>query len=273
MSGNAQLEFGYIGKSPEMGNSEATCESRKARETNMPDNQRTKEAHYAGFFDSDGYIGIGMQNNKYGGISYACEVKFGVSKGRKKDILDDIHKHYQGHLEESEKRLQLSFRIDEAERFMKAVYPFIILKKPQAALWFKFREILKQRVSSRSTGYRHELRQGLLEKLNGMHASSDGPQGKPRPDWTAEETNAYAAGLMDGDGSLDRYVVRLTAKPKTIPEWLQNVFGGTLRHYPYKDRQCMYWEWYICGEERPVFLSMIKPYLFRQVDDRVRAAN
>lgn len=241
------------------GNSEATCVNREALETNTLSILRDKAAYYAGFFDADGYIGVSLQDNKYGGKSYASEVKIGVSVDHKKSILREMNAECGGNLRQAGKALHLAFRIDEAGPFLKALYPFLILKKPQAALWFKFREVLKQKDRH---GYRHELRLALMNKLNSTHASQNGPLGRPRPDWREEEIISYAAGLIDGDGTIRKnkhrcLIVNLTAKAKTLPEWLQNVFGGSLFTTNNYERNCSYWQWAVYSKNANAFLARL----------------
>jgi len=265
MTGNI---FGYIGKSLyaiiDEDNSEAICENSEALKTNMPNNpliSREKAAYFAGFFDSDGLVHIEKQvKPQYPqGLYYGCVVKIEVQIEHKKSILREIQSIFGGVLKDTRNNsLLLYFGVNEAEVFLKTIYPFLIVKKPQTALWFKFREVLKQKIKN---GHRLSLMEKLADKITSLHNSEIGPSGKVRPDWKDNETDSYAAGLIDGDGSIGfsstgGLTVQLTGKPKSLPEWLQNVYGGSLNRYNSLDG-AKYWKWASYGNDARNFVAKV----------------
>ena len=94
----------------------------------------------------------------------------------------------------------------------------------------------------------------------------------------ANETDfAYAAGLIDGEGTIGIYKnkakscrcgyrfylrVRLGMTNITAPYWLYTIFGGYFREYPNRGwGEKVLYEWGLSPEQAYAFLVSILPYL------------
>lgn len=255
---------GYIGKTlppPLVGvNAEATCESRNAVETVLPDVPRIVASYAAGWLDAEGCF----STVRRGLDSFTSRITFGVRDER---LQQEFVNWFGGNPFPSrtkEGKPLFCWRIQalKLDVFLKQIYPFLILKKPQAALIFKLREVFKH--SGIVDGRRAQHRQEIVDRIKAMNNCGYEPLGKRRPDWTHAEELAYAAGFIDGDGWItihprwERIVVIAVAnRLKTIPDWFVTVFGGSLKFYA----KSKMWQWTLCGEEARQLLTELKPYL------------
>jgi len=90
---------------------------------------------------------------------------------------------------------------------------------------------------------------------------------------------AYLAGIIDGEGTIGIYrkggttkrphyegTVIVVQRDPTIPQWIQQRFGGSLIHRVFRIRggkrdRYTYWRWYLIGKKIGPFLERCLPYL------------
>ena len=87
---------------------------------------------------------------------------------------------------------------------------------------------------------------------------------------------AYAAGIIDGEGSIqirkhrrsEYYVgyhycmdVQVSMIDPEVPLWLKRTFGGSLQFYPAKGKRQEVYHWAITTNKAATFLSLILPFL------------
>ena len=105
-------------------------------------------AYFAGLFDGEGYISVNVKDGERGGTG-VLYVGVGSTDF---PVLEDLRRTFGGCLTKmrissrSSKRLSREWKITNggAVAFLKAVYPYLRIKKRQAALAFKFRKMMDQ---------------------------------------------------------------------------------------------------------------------------------
>lgn len=147
---------------------------------------------------------------------------------------------------------------EQVDGFLKQVYPFLVLKKPQAALLFKLRKINQQMRKAHVREQRLPKTEKVAAKIRALNQSDAGPIGKPRSDWREQECHAYAAGVIDGDGYVSRDGCSLSQKRRTLTELFLNLFGGS-HSGPHKNGISRpLWTWRIGKKSN--FLKQCSPY-------------
>ena len=88
-----------------------------------------------------------------------------------------------------------------------------------------------------------------------------------------ETDKAYAAGILDGEGSVfwggGKLEVRVAMSKPEVVTWLAEKFGGKVREYQHHDGYGEMFSWHLyCGSCQD-FLELVKPYVLlksQQVD-------
>lgn len=237
----------------------------------MPNTSRIELAYAAGWFDAEGSFSIYRHSSRPAIFSPSAAFNY-VGDNQ---IIQFFLRLFGGHFclgKTFQNKIIRRWKVQNTRLFdfLKLIYPFLIYKKPQAALLFKLRKTLTQ--SRKGTKGRDFLPEHVLasrislkaeiEKRNAAFASA--PGGTLRPDWNEEESLAYAAGLIDGDGSIyldsraHYLTIELSGRAKTLPEWLQNYFGGSLSRVKNNGEM---WRWRIGGEEAEKTVLRLSPFL------------
>jgi hypothetical protein len=121
----------------------------------IPSVETTTAAYFAGLFDGEGWIRVETRKGRLGGTA---QLSIGLGS-TDLSIAPKMKELFGGHLcrvripGKSSRKLMQTWGCtnDTAASFLKIIYPYMIIKKRQAALAFKFRNIMKQ------TGHKHSL--------------------------------------------------------------------------------------------------------------------
>src|SRR5215472_1920853 len=133
----------------------------------LRDNSEATVAYVAGLFDGEGSVCTYTYKGKEPGRKYAAWLEVCMCS---EETVHWIKEHFGGSISvrkpkphHSWKREQWHWKIpgDAAVAVLKMIYPFLITKKRQAALFFKFREVCKQTAWKRGA-LRTELRDKLM---------------------------------------------------------------------------------------------------------------
>lgn len=107
-------------------------------------NKDVEVAYTAGVIDSDGYIGIYKQKAKDYKNGYVYVLRVGVGSTNL-NILNWLKSHYGGsncsypHKNKKWKQLhRWQLGNQQAKKFLKAIYPYLIIKKEQAEISIEF---------------------------------------------------------------------------------------------------------------------------------------
>src|ERR1700685_1491314 len=115
-------------------------------------------AYMAGFFDGEGYIGIGKRIHNDRWHEYFVRISIGQKDGH---IMDWVKEHFGGHLYKVKAGGSYNWIAtnNAAHQILKRIEPFLIYKRPQAVLAIRFREERedKKRMSPEELKRREEL--------------------------------------------------------------------------------------------------------------------
>ena len=135
-------------------------------------------AYLAGFLDGDGCITITTKNQRR---TYCIEVRYSQTNGPFLQHLRDlvgIGSVYQTSKPKGNHsaRFQWVFASGKAEEFLRAIFPFLVLKKDQAEIALKLAELMRQQraKSYRLTEEAIEKREKIRQELRQLK----GPKGK-----------------------------------------------------------------------------------------------
>lgn len=126
-------------------------------------------AYFAGFFDGEGTININIRQN-------GCATIY-VSVGSTDMKVTELFKETFGGClttprisSKLSKRLSREWKVtnDSAVEFLKAVFPFLVVKKRQAALAFKARNVVTQNLRSKDE-HRLELLRNIAEEVKSLN--------------------------------------------------------------------------------------------------------
>lgn len=95
-------------------------------------------------------------------------------------------------------RFILRYETEAAFEILKILYPYLKVKKPQAALAFKFRELMKQTFGSKDA-HHHQLRDEMVEKMKRLNRPWLGAVETVRA-----ETPSESVIQSDLDGDIER---------------------------------------------------------------------
>lgn len=129
------------------------------RAQQIPSLEAVSAAYFAGLFDGEGYITVSVPRERNTAV---LVVGLGSTDLQ---VLEELHRVFGGCLT----ALRISSRVsrkpsrewkitnDGAADFLKVVFPYLRIKKRQAALAFKFRKVMSQTFRSKDTYRRHLL--------------------------------------------------------------------------------------------------------------------
>jgi len=104
--------------------------------------------YIAGFFDGEGCVIIAQSGNRFWLVVSLTQ--------RKREILEMIQKQFGGYLD-CVGISRLRFSCEQAAQFLKAIQPFVIVKKKEIALALKFQACKGNRVRANSENYKQTL--------------------------------------------------------------------------------------------------------------------
>jgi hypothetical protein len=132
-----------------------------------------KRAYLAGLIDGDGSICVSVHDrNTRKGPSrrYALTIELAMCS---EPVIRWVAENFGGNIRSQRSRTNRKYwhwRLfnDTAVEVLKLVYPYLVEKKRQAALAFKFRELLKQTAWTRGS-HRTSLRDELIEEMRSLN--------------------------------------------------------------------------------------------------------
>ncbi|MDE1940676.1 MAG: hypothetical protein KGI66_01005 [Patescibacteria group bacterium] len=133
--------------------------------------QSSDDAYLAGLIDGEGSISITRHVDKTSVPHYYLRVS--ISMGQR-EAVRKIHELYGGYYEVCPPtgklnnhflRYRVVFSTDAACELLKAAFPYLCVKKAQAALAFKFREVMKQTHKKVKDTGRWARRDALVRKM------------------------------------------------------------------------------------------------------------
>ncbi len=135
---------------------------------------QTDVAYLAGLIDGEGSIYIYRRKAPKGKFGYILNLAIGMCDS---EVIHWIQDTFGGHVQDNIRtagRNQFRWTVssEAVAKILRMVSPFLRVKKRQAALAFKFREIIKQDISANSV--RVELRDKLIEELQGLNMRKGG---------------------------------------------------------------------------------------------------
>ncbi len=138
----------------------------------IPRVQPETAAYFAGLFDGEGWIRVEVKLGKMGGTGVLI---VGVGSTDLK-LMAEFHRHFGGYLTTTRLSSPLSRRPsrewrasnEAASNFLKVVYPYLRIKKRQAALAFKFRKIMDQTLHQHDA-HRIGLFQRIAEEISSLN--------------------------------------------------------------------------------------------------------
>jgi hypothetical protein len=129
-------------------------------------------AYFAGLFDGEGSIFIHKRLNSRNCPSWTLVVA--LSMGDEAGVLA-LHGTFGGHFNtygiaqgHNKPRFVWRTQNDAAVEILKALYPYLKVKKQQAALAFKFREIIRQNFGQ-TDKHRLNLRDEIMEEMRRLN--------------------------------------------------------------------------------------------------------
>lgn len=237
-------------------------------------------AYVAGFFDAEGCVLISKAKGTIGMIHplYYLRVKIGVTN---QSIMNWFKYQFGGSLsiirgKKKQKKILFHWQIGTkpAEIFLRQIFPYLQLKKPQTELAFQFQNEMRRkkphkRVSSEFLRLREQLRD-QVSLLNQGHFDTECKIGD-------KFKIPYVAGLLDGDGYIKIKIRRFRQKnieknptyclvvgscclDQSIINWLKTNFGGSM--YTEKCSGSIdSFRWRIGANPAMDFLQEILPFL------------
>jgi hypothetical protein len=152
-------------------------------------------AYFAGLFDGEGWIRVEVKRGEHGGTGVLC-VGLGSTFLA---IVTEMHQTFGGCLTKiripskvSRKPMRDWRATNEvAADFLRVVYPYLRIKKRQAALAFKFRNIMGQTLHKRDA-HRIELFEEISAEISTLNKSWDGlvETVKPTPETAKSQSTA-----------------------------------------------------------------------------------
>lgn len=131
----------------------------------------TDLAYIAGFVDGEGYIGItkaSRTNEPYGFTTYCLKV---IVTNTNNEILILLKDNFNGNIypvtvHEIHKPIYKWFvNAGQALQFIKSIYPYLRIKKPQADIAIEYSENITFRPSFRTSKSELELRESYYQKM------------------------------------------------------------------------------------------------------------
>jgi hypothetical protein len=134
-------------------------------------------AYFAGLFDGEGWIRVEVRRGERGGTGVLI---VGVGSTYM-PIVTEMHQLFGGCLTKSRLSSRISRKLSRdwratnevAADFLRVVYPYLRIKKRQAALAFKFRNIMGQTLHQRDA-HRIELFEEISAEISALNKSRDG---------------------------------------------------------------------------------------------------
>lgn len=237
-------------------------------------------AYAAGFFDAEGCVLISKSKGTIGMIHplYYLRVKMGVTN---QSIMNWFKYQFGGSLsvirgKKKQKKILFHWQIGTrpAEIFLRQIFPYLQLKKPQTKLAFLFQNEMRRkkphkRVSPEFLHLREQLR-NQVSLLNQGHFDIE----CKIPD---KFKIAYAAGFLDGDGYITIHIRRFRkwnvgknpiyclvvgscCLDQPIINWLEKNFGGS-KSIEKSSESVDSFRWRIGANKAMNFLQEILPYL------------
>lgn len=118
--------------------------------------------YLAGFFDGEGHVSLRKRVDKGKYISYP--LRCSISQ-KSPAILVDIQREFGGYLGQKKTGIwELEFRCGAAERFLKRIYPFVVVKERVIRLGLEAREL---QIEHRA-GIGHPTPDHVKEKLESI---------------------------------------------------------------------------------------------------------
>lgn len=233
-------------------------------------------AYAAGFFDAEGCNLISKQKGTIRMIHprYSLQAKIGVTNQL---IMSWFKEQFGGSLSilkgKKQKKIffhwQISTRL--AEIFLRQIFPYLRLKKPQAELAFQFQNEMRKKkqhkqISPESLRLREKIK-NQISALNQKHSQEEFKS-------TNECKIAYAAGFFDGDGyikirvqhrnlglkSIHYLEIGIGSFDHPITNWFKQNFEGCEYTEKYSESQDNF-RWRIGSDSAENFLQQILPYL------------
>lgn len=131
-----------------------------------------KNAYLAGLLDGEGCIYVQTYFGKQPGKKYCLYLELSMCS---EPTIRWVHKNFGGRCRTAKpygtrKKVQYHWRVanDHAIEVLKLVFPYLITKKRQAALAFKFRKVALQTAWKRGS-HRTELRDELVRQIKALN--------------------------------------------------------------------------------------------------------
>ena len=136
----------------------------------IPSLEAISASYFAGLFDGEGYITVSVPRQRNTAV---LVVGLGSTDF---SVLGEIHRAFGGCLtgirlsSRVSRRLSREWKVtnDGAADFLKIVFPYLRIKKRQAALAFKFRKVMSQTFRSKDV-YRRDLLKRLAREIQSLN--------------------------------------------------------------------------------------------------------
>ena len=143
--------------------------------------QEADDGYFAGIVDGEGSIFVYRREDKRGSGNVAHILSFVVTMTCE-EVIRKIERTYGGRVlplttPGKEPSWRWHVENEAALEMIKVAFPFLVVKKKQAALAFKFREVMKQTFGS-PREHRWFLRDELMRQINALNQKKGG--GKSR---------------------------------------------------------------------------------------------
>jgi hypothetical protein len=171
----------------------------------IPSLEATLAAYFAGLFDGEGYVTVSVQRN-----TSVLVVGLGSTD---LSVLAELHKEFGGCLT----RIRVSSRFSRkpsrewkitnegAAEFLKIVFPYLRIKKRQAALAFKLRKVMSQTFRSKDA-HRRDLLVRLAREIRDLNRGTlpdvETVKGTPARLEKSQSIAPTQSRLFAGDGEL-----------------------------------------------------------------------
>jgi intein/homing endonuclease len=232
-------------------------------------------AYIAGFFDGEGCI----TTNKRRANRYPIVCRFTQAE---KSILEFMQSFFGGTIICSKPKGRnviyfLRFGTSASIDLLKALLPYIIVKREQAQLvidYYDFFVVNRMKSNKKLTQFEREREETVVQLLKQIKQKQL-KQALLMPTRSDDETNAYVAGVFDGEGCI--YIARrikahgkiehalrcaVTQYIKQLVLYIQSLFVGfVITTYKNNSKGKRYYKCVVAYDKAKLFLEQIYPYL------------
>lgn len=224
--------------------------------------ERKAWPYMAGLMDTDGSIYLRADNRKDGKIGYGLII---TAASIRRDLVDWLVSNFggtfvkalnnRGFSEQTPKEI-FYWRLygkEKQEAFLLGVLPYLKVKKEQARIALDF---------LRLQGWNTESRAELVKACKQAEAK----EGDFKISQLPKEVSAYAAGILDGDGSIYGKMIEIGSIDFFLIRWLLANFGGRF-YTKVTENKKLFYNWRLSGRSnKEKFLLRVLPYLIVKRD-------